>query len=232
MCAHSAAHYIFILRTALPPRAKRAPNQDFAPLWAARCFADALQVAVASRALDCCVYYPAPKFSDGTVVVCHPGTTHSGLRYASLAWREHDQGRVWVVALDARRHGSLFGRARRRSDDLSINVLAEEFMCVLQAVFVDSAAAPSLLTGYESSACVPQVLELKYRMSGAAVLDIIEGAFDAFSYTNRPNTPLQAPRSKPGGHVQPPQCALRRARLARGRDRVTVRRAPFLPFPV
>jgi hypothetical protein len=120
-CAHARRHItparIFTLRKARPlPRAKRAPNPDFAPISAAAYFADALQVAVAPRALDCRVYYTAPKFAGGTVIVCHHGAGYSGLSFACLARELGDmsKGECGVLALDARRHGSLFARVHAR----------------------------------------------------------------------------------------------------------------------
>ncbi|KAJ7266703.1 Alpha/Beta hydrolase protein [Mycena rebaudengoi] len=166
------------------PRVKRAPNPDFAPISAAAYFADALQVAVAPRALDCRVYYTAPKFADGTVIVCHHGAGYSGLSFACLAREIGDmsKGECGVLALDARRHGKTKSTAPTEDEDLSIDVLVEDFVCVLQVVFADPTAAPSLLLvghsmggGVVVRAC-PRLLELKYRVSGVAVLDVVEGS--------------------------------------------------------
>ncbi|KAJ7211012.1 Alpha/Beta hydrolase protein [Mycena rebaudengoi] len=167
-----------------PTCAKRAPNPDFAPISAAAYFADALQVAVALRALGCRVYYTAPKFADGTVIVCHHGAGYSGLSFACLARELGDmsKGECGVLALDARRHGTTKSTAPTEHEDFSIDVLVEDFVCVLQAVSADPAAAPSLLLvghsmggGVVVRAC-PRLLELKYRVSGLAVLDVVEGS--------------------------------------------------------
>ncbi|KAJ7273806.1 Alpha/Beta hydrolase protein [Mycena rebaudengoi] len=158
-----------------PQQSKRAPNPDFAPILAAAYFADALQVAVAPRALDCRVYYTAPKFAGGTVIVCYYGAGYSGLSFACLARELGDmsKGECGVLALDARRHGKTKSTAPTGDEDLSIDVLVEDFVCVLQAVFADPAAAPSLLLVGHSMGGGGV---LKYRVSSVAVLDVVEGS--------------------------------------------------------
>ncbi|KAJ7484415.1 Alpha/Beta hydrolase protein [Mycena latifolia] len=163
-----------------PPR---APNPDFAPISAAEFFTEALQVAVPARALECRVYYTPPKYADGTVLVCHHGAGYSGLSFACLA-REvtgMSKGECGVLALDARRHGTR-STAEKEDEDLSIGVLVDDFFHTLRAVFPDPAAAPTLLlVGHSMGGAVvvrgcPLLLEHKYRVSGVAVLDVVEGS--------------------------------------------------------
>ncbi|KAJ6543571.1 Alpha/Beta hydrolase protein [Mycena vulgaris] len=171
---------------ALTPRSKpkRPPNPDFAPISAADFFADALQVSVESRRLDCRVYYTPPKFADGTVMVCHHGAGYSGLSFACLANEITgvSKGECGVLALDARRHGKTKSTADTEDEDLSIGVLVDDFVHTLRAVFPDPAAAPTLLlVGHSMGGAVavracPLLLEHKYRVSGVAVLDVVEGS--------------------------------------------------------
>ncbi|KAJ6611157.1 protein phosphatase methylesterase [Mycena sp. CBHHK59/15] len=170
---------------AITPRSKpkHPPNPDFAPISAAAFFVDALQVSVAARDLDCRVYYTPPKFADGTVMVCHHGAGYSGLSFACLAKEIGDmsKGECGVLALDARRHG-MSTTAAKEDEDLSISVLVEDFVQILQAVYLDPATAPTLLlVGHSMGGAVvvracPQLLERKFRISGIAVLDVVEGS--------------------------------------------------------
>ncbi|KAJ7107063.1 Alpha/Beta hydrolase protein [Mycena epipterygia] len=168
-----------------PPR---PPNPDFAPISASAFFADALQVAVSTRALDVRVYYTAPKpklgDGEGTVLVCHHGAGYSGLSFACLA-REItgvSKGECGVLAVDARRHGKTKTTAEKEDEDLGVDVLVEDLFHTLRAVFPDPAAAPTLLlVGHSMGGAVvvracPLLLEQKYRVSGVAVLDVVEGS--------------------------------------------------------
>ena len=85
----------------------RAPNPEFSPISAASFFADAVQVDVPSRELDCRVYYSPPAFADGTVMICHHGAGYSGLSFACFAKEitAVSKGECGVLAFDARRHG-------------------------------------------------------------------------------------------------------------------------------
>ncbi|KAJ7680043.1 Alpha/Beta hydrolase protein [Mycena rosella] len=172
---------------AAPARAKRtprAPNPDFAPISGADFFADALQVAVPARKLDCRVYYTPPKSADGTVLVCHHGAGYGALSFAALA-REVvgvSRGACGVLAVDARRHGTKLTEEGEEDADLSIGVLVDDFVGALEAVFPDPGAAPTLLlVGHSMGGAVvvracPRLLEGKYRVSGVAVLDVVEGS--------------------------------------------------------
>ncbi|KAJ7197193.1 Alpha/Beta hydrolase protein [Mycena pura] len=177
---------------AVPARSSRAkprrpPNPDFAPISAETFFSSALQVAVPSRELDCRVYYTSPKFADGTVMVCHHGAGYSGLSFACLAKEITDvsKGECGVLALDARRHGASSRCPRvlhKKDEDLSIGELVEDFFHLVRAVFPDPAVAPTLLlVGHSMGGSVvvracPLLLAQKYRVSGVAVLDVVEGS--------------------------------------------------------
>jgi protein phosphatase methylesterase 1 len=82
----------------------------YSPVSAAAFFEDAAQVAIPTRQLDCRVYYTPPKFSNGTVMICHHGAGYSGLSFACLAKEVTDmtKGECGVLAFDARRHGTIF----------------------------------------------------------------------------------------------------------------------------
>ncbi|KAF8071567.1 Alpha/Beta hydrolase protein [Lyophyllum atratum] len=174
------------------PKASRAPNPDFAPISAASFFTEALQVVVPSRHLDFRVYYTPPKFSDGTVMVCHHGAGYSGLTFACFAKEVvgMTKGECGVLALDARRHGKTTSTAEKEEEeDLSIEVLVADFGAVIQTIFPDPATAPTLLLiGHSMGGSVvvrtcPTLLQHKYRITGVAVLDVVEGsAIDALPH--------------------------------------------------
>ncbi|KAJ7035259.1 Alpha/Beta hydrolase protein [Mycena alexandri] len=167
-------------------RAPKKPNPDFAPISAMDYFADALQVLVPSRSLDCRVYYTPPGGGgETTVLVCHHGAGYSGLSFASLAREVRAQGRgeVGLLAADARRHGKTKSTKEGEEDpDLSIDVLVDDFTDMLREVFPDPTVAPTLLlVGHSMGGSVvvracPLLLDAKYRVSGVAVLDVVEGS--------------------------------------------------------
>ncbi|KAJ7574027.1 Alpha/Beta hydrolase protein [Mycena floridula] len=170
---------------------KKEPNPAYAPISAAGFFAEAVQVAVPARKLDCRVYYTPCKSVDGTVMVCHHGAGYSGLSFACFAKEVMDlsHGECGVLALDARRHGKT--TSSDEDQNLSIDVLVEDFSAVIQAVFPEPASAPTLLLiGHSMGGSVvvracPLLLDLKYRVAGVAVLDVVEGsAIDALPYMN------------------------------------------------
>lgn len=160
---------------------KRAPNPEFSPISASAFFVDAAQVEVPTRNLDCRVYYTPPKFADGTVMVCHHGAGYSGLSFACFAKEISDitKGECGVLALDARRHGKT--TSSETDDDLSIDVLVEDFIQVIKTVFPDPQRAPTLLlVGHSMGGSVvvrscPVFLDLKYKVAGVAVIDVVEG---------------------------------------------------------
>ncbi|KAF8150993.1 Alpha/Beta hydrolase protein [Crassisporium funariophilum] len=175
-----------------PPAMQRLPNPNFAPVSAVSFFADALQVSIPERNLDCRIYYTPPKFADGTVMVCHHGAGYSGLSFACFAKEvtEMTKGECGVLALDARRHGKTTATEADDSD-LSIHVLVADFCAIIESVFKQPTASPSfLLVGHSMGGSVvarscPQLLEKKYRIAGVAVLDVVEGsAIDALPHMN------------------------------------------------
>ncbi|KAJ6578155.1 Alpha/Beta hydrolase protein [Mycena capillaripes] len=170
------------------PRKPKPPNPDFAPISGADFFAEALQVAVPTRGLDVRAYYTAPRDADAgsanaTVMVCAHGAGYSGLSFACLAReiREMGRGEVGVLAVDARRHGKTKSTLPTESSDLSIGVLVDDLVHTLRAVFPEPGAAPTLLLvghsmgGAVVTRAVPLLLDAKYRVSGVAVLDVVEG---------------------------------------------------------
>ncbi|KAK7017343.1 protein phosphatase methylesterase 1 [Favolaschia claudopus] len=171
--------------------AKKPPNPDFAPISGADYFSEALQVAVLGRQLDCRVYYTPPKDANGTVLVCHHGAGYAGLSFASLA-RElvgMSRGEVGVMSIDARRHGKTKSTQDKEDENLEIGVLVEDFVHILRAVWAQAATAPTLLLvghsmgGSVVTRAVPRIQEAGYRVSGIAVLDVVEGtAIDALPH--------------------------------------------------
>ncbi|KAF8645856.1 hypothetical protein AX16_007514 [Volvariella volvacea WC 439] len=163
---------------------KRAPNAAFAPISASGYFGEAAQVTVPSRNLDARVYYTPPKFADGTVMVCHHGAGYSGLSFACFAKEVTDmsKGECGVLAVDARRHGKTTAINAVEDEDLSVGVLVDDFVAVIQSVFQDPANSPSLLLiGHSMGGSVvvracPTLLEHKYRITGVSVLDVVEGS--------------------------------------------------------
>ncbi|KAF5359517.1 hypothetical protein D9756_002971 [Leucocoprinus leucothites] len=163
-------------------RTKKAPNPEFAPISASDYFKEAVQVAVSARNLDVRSYYTPPKFADGSVMVCHHGAGYSGLSFACFAKEVVDQtnGECGVLALDARRHGKTTSSAD--DSDLSIEVLVDDLFEFLQVVFPDPALAPTLLlVGHSMGGSVvvqacPKLLERNYKITGVAVLDVVEGS--------------------------------------------------------
>ncbi|KAF5344906.1 hypothetical protein D9758_011578 [Tetrapyrgos nigripes] len=195
--------------TRRPTKPKRDPNPEFSPISASSFFVEAVQVAVASRKLDCRVYYTPPKFANGTVMICQHGAGFSGLSFACMAKEIADlsKGECGVMALDARRHGKT--TSSEPDDDLSIDVLVADFVEVVSAVFTDVASTPSLLVcgffpalqsthliwttkliGHSMGGSIitracPILMEMKYKIAGVAVLDVVEGsALDALPHMN------------------------------------------------
>ncbi|KAG6884573.1 hypothetical protein C0993_009904 [Termitomyces sp. T159_Od127] len=175
------------------PKPFHPPNPEYAPVSASSYFQQALQVSISTRGLDFRVYYTPPTFADGTVMICHHGAGYSGLTFACFAKEITDmtKGECGVLAIDARRHGKTTPTCDRSDEDLSIEVLVEDFTEVIRTVFPDPAGAPSiLLVGHSMGGSVvtrscPVLLERKYRVSGVAVLDIVEGsAIDALPFMN------------------------------------------------
>lgn len=162
-------------------RAKKMPNPAYAPISLAGYFAQALQVTLPDRGIDVRAYYTPPRSERGGVFVMHHGAGYSGASFACLA-RELVQlmkGEVGVLAFDARRHGKTTAIAP--DEDLSMNVLVDDLCAFIQKVFPDPSTSPVfMLVGHSmgGSAVVhasPKLQELKYVISGVAVLDVVEG---------------------------------------------------------
>ncbi|KAF9264480.1 protein phosphatase methylesterase [Marasmius fiardii PR-910] len=174
------------LRSLQKPKLKREPNPEFSPLSASSFFVEAVQVEVRSRQLDVRAYYTPPKFNDGTVMVCHHGAGYSGLSFACVAKEIVDlsKGECGVLSVDARRHGKTTSTTENKSEDedLSVEVLVEDFVEVVQAIFKDPSSTTNLLlVGHSMGGSVitracPILLEKKYRIGGVVVLDVVEGS--------------------------------------------------------
>ncbi|PFH51090.1 hypothetical protein AMATHDRAFT_59791 [Amanita thiersii Skay4041] len=171
-----------------PREQKRPPNPAFSPISGSSFFDSASQVAVPSRGLDFRVYYTQPKNANGTVMVCHHGAGYSGLSFACLAKEIKDlsNGDCGVLAFDARRHGKTtqldLPEDGTEDEDLSIDRLVSDFFELVQVMFPEPTRSPSLLlVGHSMGGSVfvracPLLLEKKYRITGVAVLDVVEGS--------------------------------------------------------
>jgi len=88
-------------------------------------------------------------------------------------------GECGVLAIDARRHGKT--TATESDEDLSIDVLANDLYHLLRTLFPVASNAPTfLLLGHSMGGSVivrvcPMLLQDKYRVTGVAVLDVVEG---------------------------------------------------------
>ncbi|TCD61169.1 Protein with carboxyl methyl esterase activity [Steccherinum ochraceum] len=168
----------------LGKRQKKTPNPSFAPISAAAYFEQATQVSVVASGLDFRAYYTPPKFSDGTVLVCHHGAGYSGLSFACLAkeFTRLSKGECGVLSLDCRGHGKTtrIGPTETSEEDLSIDTLTSDLVNLLSTIFSDFATAPTfLLVGHSlgGSVCVracPLLQDRKYKVTGVVVLDVVE----------------------------------------------------------
>ncbi|KAI0259130.1 protein phosphatase methylesterase [Gloeopeniophorella convolvens] len=177
-----------------PARLPRTPNPEYEPVSAAAYFSDAVQVEVPESKLDVCVYYTPPQTADGSagsVMVCHHGAGFSGLSFALFAKEvtQLTKGELGVLSVDARRHGKTVPTGGSPDEDLSLDILVEDLCNLLQVVFADPTAAPSLLlVGHSMGGAVvvrvaPRLIAAKYRVAGVAVLDVVEGtALDALPH--------------------------------------------------
>ncbi|KAF9070588.1 Alpha/Beta hydrolase protein [Rhodocollybia butyracea] len=168
-----------------PPAMCAKPNPAFAPISASSFFGQALQVVVPRRNLDCRVYYTPPGDSQGggTVMVLQHGAGYSGLSFACMAKEitEMTRGECGVLAVDARRHVSTLANPNEDTD-LSIDVLVDDFVDVIQTVYPDTTVSPTLfLIGHSMGGSIvtracPVLLDKKYKVGGVAVLDVVEGS--------------------------------------------------------
>ncbi|KAI9446926.1 protein phosphatase methylesterase [Russula earlei] len=176
------------------PRVPRTPNPEYAPLSGASFFSEAVQVNVPASKLDVRVYYTPPQTADsspGSVMICHHGAGFAGLSFALFAKEvtKLSKGELGVLSIDARRHGKTMPTEESSDEDLSLEILVQDLCNLLQVVFPDTTAAPSLLlVGHSMGGAVvvdavPHLLEARYRVSGVAVLDVVEGtALDALPH--------------------------------------------------
>ncbi|KAL5525829.1 hypothetical protein ACEPAG_7166 [Sanghuangporus baumii] len=172
------------------PKPRSLPNPQYAPLSAEGYFAQAAEVAVPASGLAFRVYYTPPALApgasqkEGTVLVCHHGAGHSSLSFALFAKEVKDRtkGECGVLALDARRHGKTKPLDDAKDDsDLAIDTLVSDAYNLLVTIFPDPANAPTfVLVGHSLGGSVlvrasSRLLDAKYRLTGVAVLDIVEG---------------------------------------------------------
>ncbi|KAI0305478.1 protein phosphatase methylesterase [Multifurca ochricompacta] len=184
-----------------PPinRLPRTPNPEYAPVSGASYFSQAVQVDVPASKLDVRVYYTPPQTTDGSagsVIVCHHGAGFAGLSFALFAKEvtKLAKGELGILSIDARRHGAHSHIAtlpieRSFDEDLSLDILVQDLHNLLRVVFPVPSVAPSLLlVGHSMGGAVivrvvPLLIEAKYRVSGVAVLDVVEGtALDALPH--------------------------------------------------
>ncbi|CUA71322.1 protein phosphatase methylesterase 1 [Rhizoctonia solani] len=160
--------------SAQPPTNHRAirtvPTQDYSPISASGLLTQAAQVSVAESGLDFRVYYTPPTTAgpEGTV-----------LEVTNLS-----EGELGMLIMDARGHGKTtpIDPSDPNADVLDLSVLAADFVNLLSTLFPKPVEAPSLiLLGHSMGgtavvhAC-PFLLEKGYRISGVAVLDVVEGS--------------------------------------------------------
>ncbi|KIK60208.1 hypothetical protein GYMLUDRAFT_43952 [Collybiopsis luxurians FD-317 M1] len=178
-------------------KVKKEPNPAFSSISASSFFVQAVQVALPRRNLDCRVYYTppgeAPSGANQTVMVLQHGAGYSGLSFACMAKEITDlsKGECGVLAIDARRHGRTVSTLETPDEDLSIGVLVDDFVDVIQAVYPDIKTSPTLiLVGHSMGGSIvtracPMLLDKKYKIGGVAVLDVVEGsAIDALPHMN------------------------------------------------
>ncbi|CAE6379062.1 unnamed protein product [Rhizoctonia solani] len=167
---------------------RTAPTQDYSPISASGLLTQAAQVSVAESGLDFRVYYTPPTAAgpEGTVLVCHHGAGYSGLSFACFAQEVTNlsKGELGMLIMDARGHGKTtpIDPSDPNADVLDLSVLAADFVNLLSTLFPKPVEAPSLiLLGHSMGgtavvhAC-PFLLEKGYRISGVAVLDVVEGS--------------------------------------------------------
>ncbi|KAF5367808.1 hypothetical protein D9757_010328 [Collybiopsis confluens] len=157
----------------------------------------AFQVALPGRNLDSRVYYTPPgeaqKGASQTVMILQHGAGYSGLSFACMAKEITDlsRGECGVLAIDARRHGRTASTSETPDEDLSIGVLVDDFVDVIQTIYGDIEGSPTLiLVGHSMGGSIvtracPKLLDKKYKIGGVAVLDVVEGsAIEALPHMN------------------------------------------------
>ncbi|KAG8932190.1 Protein with carboxyl methyl esterase activity [Tulasnella sp. 418] len=165
-------------------------SSKYNPLSAASYFDQAIQVTVASSNLNFRVYYTPPILTSdgddphGTILVCHHGAGFSALTFACFAKQVglQSQGRLGVLALDARSHGKTIplneedsissgstsgtqipidstpatqGSTSATQVDLSIETLTDDLVNLLTTVYSDPSLAPAfVLVGHSMGGTV------------------------------------------------------------------------------
>ncbi|KAJ4480053.1 Alpha/Beta hydrolase protein [Lentinula aciculospora] len=176
-----------------PPAMQKDPNSAFSTISAKNFFVQALQVALPGRNLDCRMYYTPPVEANGTVMVCQHGAGYSGLTFACMAKEITDmtRGECGVLAIDARRHGKTVSTLKQEDEDLSIGILVDDFVEVIQTIYPDPHVSPTLiLIGHSMGGSIATractiLLDGMYKIGGVAVLDVVEGsAIEALPYMN------------------------------------------------
>ncbi|KAJ3738455.1 Alpha/Beta hydrolase protein [Lentinula detonsa] len=119
-----------------------------------------------------------PLEAHGTVMAFQHGAGYSGLSFACMA-KEITGGECGVLAIDARRHGKTVSTSDQPDEDLSIDVLVNDFVEVIQTVYPDPQASPSLIpVGHRMGGSI-------YKIGGVVVLDVVEGsAIEALPHMN------------------------------------------------
>ncbi|KAK7689876.1 hypothetical protein QCA50_006515 [Cerrena zonata] len=163
---------------------QRIPNAAFSPISASSYFEQAIEVSVPDSDLNFRVYYTAPKTENGTVLVCHHGAGYSGLSFACFAKEiaEYGEGECGVLSIDCRGHGKTnhISRTPAETEDLAIETLTSDLVNLISKVYPDPNSAPSLLlVGHSLGGSVivracPLLQERKFRITGVAVLDVVE----------------------------------------------------------
>ncbi|KAB5592293.1 Protein phosphatase methylesterase 1 [Ceratobasidium theobromae] len=180
----------------IPGSTKSRTTTDFSPISASTFLSQAVQVAVPESGLDFRVYYTPSTANgpQGTVLVCHHGAGYSGLSFACFAQEvtRMSNGELGMLIIDARGHGKTtpLDPSDPNADMLDLTVLARDFVNLISTLFPNPAEAPSLiLLGHSMGgtavvhAC-PFLLENKYRISGVAVLDVVE-AMEALPHMHK-----------------------------------------------
>ncbi|ORY76902.1 Alpha/Beta hydrolase protein [Leucosporidium creatinivorum] len=187
-----------------PPRVPGKPAKDYSPISAAGYFSSALEVDVplsspaGDRTATFRVYYTPPQPTEedqggrGIVFVCVHGAGYSGLSYAAFgrALAEKGEGKVGVLAYDARGHGKtrLSEEQQDSTLDMSLESMSADLVGLLKSMFPKREEAPSfLLVGHSmggavvADACARVQSEVG-NVTGITVIDVVEGsALEALS---------------------------------------------------
>ncbi|OCF40785.1 protein phosphatase methylesterase 1 [Kwoniella heveanensis CBS 569] len=186
----------------LPPPTKYG-GTDLSPLSASSFFSQALEVSPPSSPCTFRVYLTPPTSTpssqqrpggsdsggsgsskNGTYLVCHHGGGASGLSFAALARevKSKSDGEMGVLAFDCRGHGKTQTEGSLAVErDLSLPTLLSDFLGLVEHMFPDPKAAPSLVLLGHSMGAAPilsaaPILQSKgYTVPGVVVLDVVEG---------------------------------------------------------